>query len=313
MIDFAENMLRHLFMTEVPRLRPVPEDPPEPPNDVLEDQVRFQPPDETWRTEVINLQRDALNVYLVDMRENRKLRSNERVRSVKNGVVNEDPAPTRVDLHYLITAWSPAEPGPALEPTLDEHALLYEVTGVLMNNVPLIPRQIYEPDPLPANFPELIADAELPVSILPVEGFPKYGEFWGTMGVNHRWKPAVYLIVTLPVAFPTQEAGPMVTTRITEYRQTGQPGIADVWVQISGHVLDATVDPPVPVADAWVQLETTDGQRLQTTRTNELRRFTFGELQQGQYQLRFSATGLGEATRDIDVPSLTGEYDLRFQ
>lgn len=279
-------------------------------------QVSFQPPDEDWRNEVgSNLQRNALNVYLVDIRENRKLRSNERVRSVENGIVNENPAPARIDCHYLITAWSPAVVSPAIEATSDEHALLYEVTGVLFNTMPLIPRQVYEPDPLPANFPESIADVELPISILPVEGFPKYGEFWGTMGVNNRWKPAVYLIVTLPVAFPTEVAGPMVTTRITEYRQTGQVGNTDVWIRIGGHVLDATNVPPdeapTPIENAWVQLETTDGDRLQTTRTNALGRFTFGELQQGQYRLRFSATGLGEATRDIEVPA--PEYDLSFE
>jgi hypothetical protein len=166
MIDSVNNLLRHMMLSQITELAD-------------ETQVRFQPPDEGWRNHVSTLQGNALNIYLVDLRENRKLRSNERVRSFENGVVNEDPAPARVDLHYLITAWSPAEPGPALEPTLDEHALLYEVTGVLMNNVPLIPRQIYEPDPLPLNFPELIADAELPVSILPVEGF---SEIWRVLG-----------------------------------------------------------------------------------------------------------------------------------
>ena len=310
-IAFAENMLRHLFMSQMNLLGPDPE----------VGQVSFQPPDEDWRNEVgSNLQRNALNIYLVDIRENRKLRSNERVRSFANGVVNEEPAPARIDCHYLITAWSPAVVSPLIEPTLDEHALLYEAIGVLMNIAPLTPRRSYEPDPVPAlpeGAPEGFIDKEMPISILPVEGFPKYGEFWGTMGVNHRWKPAVYLIVTLPVAFPTQVAGPMVTTRITEYRQTGQPDTAEVWIQIGGHVLDAINvppnDAPTPVENAWVQLETTDGDRLQTTRTNALGRFTFGGLQQGQYRLRFSATGLGEATRDIEVPSLEGEYDLRFE
>ena len=34
----------------------------------------------------------------------------------------------------------------------------------------------------------------------------------------------------------------MVTTRITEYRQTGRPETAEVWIQIGGHVLDATIN-----------------------------------------------------------------------
>jgi hypothetical protein len=64
--------------------------------------VRFQPPDDDWRTAVTNLQvngqpANALNVYLVDLRENRELRSNERRRSVTNGIVSDEPAPTRID------------------------------------------------------------------------------------------------------------------------------------------------------------------------------------------------------------------------
>ena len=90
------------------------------------DQVKFEPPDDTWRG---SLTEDTLNVYLVDMRENRKLRSNERSRENHNGVVIEEPAPARMDCHYLISAFSTAEP--QLEPTLDEHTLLYAVAAVL--------------------------------------------------------------------------------------------------------------------------------------------------------------------------------------
>jgi hypothetical protein len=284
MIDSVNNLLRHMMLSQITELAD-------------ETQVRFQPPDEGWRNHVSTLQGNALNIYLVDLRENRKLRSNERVRSFENGVVNEDPAPARVDLHYLITAWSPAEPGPALEPTLDEHALLYEVTGVLMNNVPLIPRQIYEPDPLPLNFPELIADAELPVSILPVEGFPKYGEFWGTMGVNHRWKPAVYLIVTLPVVLPREVAGPMVTDADYRIPHADRPTRHRRCVD-SDRRACAGCDGGIHLYhlyQLWMpgcSWKTWITERIQTTRTNELGRFTFGELQQGQYRLRYSAAGL---------------------
>jgi hypothetical protein len=226
MIAHLDNLLRHFFLTQIDEI-------------TKEDQVGFQPPDEDWRGHVTNLQRNALNVYLVDLRENRKLRSNERIREPQNGIISETPAPRRVDCHYLITAWSPAETTPAVEPTLDEHALLGVVTGVLMQNESLIPREVYAPDPPP--FPSEVADAELPTSVLPVEGFPKLAEFWGTMETNHRWKPAVYLVVTIPIILLTEEAGPMVTTRITEYRQTGKTETAEVWIQIGGHVLRSRV------------------------------------------------------------------------
>src|SRR5262245_1718256 len=135
MIQYLDNLLRHLFLAQITDI-------------TIEDQVGFQPPDEEWRGHVTNLEGTALNVYLVDLRENRQLRSNERVRGIQNGIVSETPAPRRVDCHYLITAWSPAETTPAVEPTLDEHALLAAVTGVLMRNESLIPRKVYAPAPL---------------------------------------------------------------------------------------------------------------------------------------------------------------------
>lgn len=306
-LPHLDNLLRHLLISKVPSL-------------TSEDQVRFQPPDQDWRNVVSNLSpRVALNVYLVDLRENRKLRSNERLRTVDRGVATDTPAPGRVDCHYLITAWSPATVTAAVEPSLDEHALLYEVTAALMSHMPLVPRAAYFPDPLPAGFPSLIADAELPSALLPVEGFPKYAEFWGTMGNVHPWKPAIYLQVTLPVALPTEIAGPLVTTRITEYRQSGRPETAELWIQIGGTVFDASVDPPRAVPRAWVRLETetgnlaVEGATLQTSETNELGRFTFGGLTPGRYRLRTRARDLGERVRlDVVVPSPTGEYDVRF-
>jgi hypothetical protein len=299
MINYLDNLLRHLFIKQVMGITD-------------DTQVRFQPPDNEWRTYVANLQRLALNVYLVELRENRRLRTNERTRAIQNGYVMETPAPQRTDCHYLISAWSPATDTQAVEPTLDEHALLYNVTAVLMDHLSLVPRQVYAPDPLPPGFPALIADAELPNTVLPVEGFPKYAEFWGTMGTagsEHPWNPAVYLIVTLPVALQQEIAGPMVTTRITEYRQTDLPATAEVWIQIGGSVLDPS---GAPVPAAWVQLETTTNNPLQTMETDDLGHFTFGGLRAGIYRLRTSAVGLGERTRDVAVPSPTGEYDLRF-
>jgi hypothetical protein len=239
MIHHLDNLLRHLFLDQIAEI-------------TSEDQVGFQPPDEDWRGYVTNQRLNALNIYLVDLRENRKLHSNERVRAVQNGIISETPAPRRVDCHYLITAWSPAETTPAVEPTLDEHALLAAVAGVLMQNESLIPREVYAPAPLPATFPAEVADAELPTVVIPVEGFAKLAEFWGTMGANHQWKPAVYLVVTIPVILRTEVAGPTVTTRITEYRQTGRPETAEVWIQIGGQVLTGSLPRTIAVGSATI-------------------------------------------------------------
>ncbi|HYL05006.1 MAG TPA: Pvc16 family protein [Thermoanaerobaculia bacterium] len=297
MIAHLDNLLRHLLVDRIG-----------PPVITSEDQVGFQPPDQDWRNHVGTLSGMALNLYLVALTENRKLRSNERVREIANGAVGETPAPRRLDCHYLITAWSPATPSPLIEPTVDEHALLYQVTAVLTQAEPMVARRIYAPAPLPAGFPEAIADAELPSTLLTTEGLPQMSDFWSTF--DWRWKPGVNLTVTLPVLYERRLAGPMVTTRITEYRQSGSPGTAEVWIQIGGRV--ATGAPAQPVPGAWVRLETPGGLALQTTTADGEGRFTFGGLAAGPYVLRVRAAGFAEAAPAIQVPSAAGGYDVEI-
>ena len=281
------------------------------PPSVTDQQIRFQPPDPDWGTHVAGLgTRKAVNVYLVDLRENRQLRSNEREQRFENGFWQEDPAPDRVDCHYLITAWSPAND--LEDRTRAEHKLLYETIAVLMRSSPLNPARILNPVEL-ATIDPLIQEMDLPTQILPADGFPKLAEFWGAMGTGYRWKPGIYLIVTLPVAQRTRLAGPMVTTKITEYRLAGSAAKGEVWIQIGGHVLDARGAKSVVIAGAWVELATLGDERLRTTDTDDDGRFAFADLQPGRYRLRARATGFGQTLpRDVDVPSPTGEYDLRF-
>jgi Pvc16 N-terminal domain len=298
MIDFLDNLLRQLFISQIADI-------------TLPQQVRFQPPDDQLRSEVKNINAMALNAYLIDVRENRMLRSNERVRTVNNGLVSETQAPRRVDCHYLVTAWSPADDTLQVEATVAEHALLYQVIAALTRSESLVPREIYAPAPLPATFPAVIADEELPTTLLPFEGFPKYAEFWGTMGTKHPWKPAAWLVVTLPVVYGAQFAGPMVSTRIAEFRMSEHPETAEVWIQIGGQVFDAA-NPPALVSGAWVRLMTPTDEPLQITQTNDLGRFTFNGLRAGNFRLRYQAPGLTEKFRDVEIPSPSGEYDLQF-
>ncbi len=302
MLDHLDNLLRQLLIDQVPGLS-------------SETQVRFQPPDDDWRSVVSNLTVDgqpasALNVYLVDLRDNRKARSNEFATVTENGARFREPAPARVDCHYLVTAWSPAAQSPSIEPTLDEHLLLYDALAILTQNAPLNPSRIYPPGSAAlANVPELIRTSDLPTIVAPTEGFTKLAEFWGAMGPDDRWKPAIYLVVTLPVALRRDVAGPMVTTRILEFRQSGKPETAEVWVQIGG-----TVRTPAggAVTGAWVRVESPSGAEVATTETNDLGRFTFGALRFGPYRLRVRDGALGELTRDVQVPSPEGEYDLAY-
>jgi len=183
------------------------------------EQIGFDPPDENWRKyvgehegEYVNGQEwRALNIYLTDVRENRGMRTSGCLHQVRDGVVRELPPPRWLDCHYLITAWDPApfDIARGVEPTLSEHAILSAAAVCLLEletrsvtrpeTEPLTPRQIFKPDPLPADYPSELADVTLPMTILPKEGFTKLAEFWSSMGSGHRWKPAVYLVATLPL------------------------------------------------------------------------------------------------------------------
>jgi uncharacterized protein DUF4255/carboxypeptidase family protein len=297
MLDQLDNVIRTLLMSTVPGI-------------TTEDQVRFQPPDDDWRTAVANLGRNALNVYLVDMRENRRLNSTEWLPGSSPSGPTMEPPPARVDCHYLLTAWSPASVSPAIEPTVDEHRLLYQALAALYHAAPLNPTRIYPPGSVAlATIDPLIRDVDLPTLLLPSEGFHRPGEFWGTMGTADRWKPSIHLVVTLPVVLPFTVSGPMVTTRIMEFRQTGKLDTAEVWTQIGGAVLGPTGG---TVSGAHVRLETGDGGLLQSADTAGDGRFTFGALRTGPYRIHVVAPGLGDTVRPVTVPSSTGEYDVQF-
>ncbi|GGL04309.1 Pvc16 family protein [Streptomyces flaveus] len=264
------------------------------PGGVAPEQLGFGPPDIDWARDITPLApKLALNVYLVDVRENRALRSNERVSSVQAGRTVRRQAPARVDWHYLISAWSASSDRRTA--TQAEHTVLSEAVSVLIQAQVLT-----------------TADGELPIEVAPPGGFPELADFWGSMGEGHRWRPVILLIVTTAVARAAEAVAPEVTTRFTEYRVAGEPGSAETRIQIAGVVRDTGLAPPVPVAGAWVQLETVGLAPMAATRTNGRGEFTFLDVAPGTYRLRLRAPHHDEppATTPITVPSPTGRYDL---
>jgi hypothetical protein len=159
---------------------------------------------------------------------------------------------------------------------------------------------------VPATFPAELVDAEMPVAALPAEGFVKLSEFWTTM--EWRWKPAIYLIATVPVTFSASLLGPMVTTRIVDMRFPGSAGPVESFIEIGGHILDAASG--APVAGAWVRIEDPLGGPVGVAETDAAGRFQFGGLGSGAYLLRVRATGFAETTQAVDVPSAVGNYDV---
>src|SRR5262249_26302464 len=135
-IDPTNEILRDLVQSRIPALAGIT-------------QVDFEPPNEDWRQSVVAAGEERVNFYLYDVRENLKLFSNQRTREPKDGYTIEHFAPARLDCNYLVTAWSPVTFSPPMvEPTRDEHARLYDVLALLMQNRPLHPADVYALGPI---------------------------------------------------------------------------------------------------------------------------------------------------------------------
>lgn len=240
MIDLLDHALRTLLLGRVPE---------------LEDdrrRVGLQPPDEEWRASVSSLSAVALNVYLAEVRQNRDLRSTARHRFVRDNLLVDHPAPSWLECRYLISAWSPA--ATQVEPTPDEHALLYRALAALQDAAPINPSRVHGADVAAIDaWPDAFRNVDLPTELMPVDGFAKLAEFWGMMGNNHRWRPVVELAVGLPVLFtePVVRGPAIVTLTLRMGERRGELGDQDVRVQIGGAVRGADgerpPDPPVTV------------------------------------------------------------------
>src|SRR5215470_6641845 len=304
MIDPANEVLRDLIQSRIAALAGVT-------------QVDFEPPNDEWRQSVVAAGEERVNLYLYDVRENLKLFSNERTREPRDGYTLESRLPARVDCRYLVTAWSPVTfSPPTVEPTRDEHARLYEVLALLMQNRPLRPADVYAQGPVNghtlASVPEPLRDG-IPIEVSLPDGLRNLGDFWTTMKV--AWRPAVELTVTVPVVpgDPAVEF-PDVTTLSARYRQSSA-GEAETVLAVGGRVLTGAPDTE-PVKGAWVQ-----SQGLAPSSALPINRrmisdgdghFVFSPLLPGQYRLRAVAVGHGDIQRDVTLPSETGEYDMRF-
>jgi hypothetical protein len=105
--------------------------------------VALGPPDRAFVTALP--QGQSVNVYLADIRENRKLRTHERRRedpgAGPSDKVRESYYPAWVDAHYLITAWDTA-----IDPSaraLKEHEILAAVSSALLAGDPFTPSEVY--------------------------------------------------------------------------------------------------------------------------------------------------------------------------
>ena len=137
--------------------------------------IKFEMPTADWAAGV---SRPTLSVFLYDLRENHELRNNQRYLTRSGSVASERRPPVRVDLTYLITAWT--------TDVADEHQLLGRVLTTLLR-YPLLPDEVLkgtmQTQPLP-----------MQAWIAQPERTPNAWDFWSSL--DGRLKPGISYAVT---------------------------------------------------------------------------------------------------------------------
>jgi hypothetical protein len=137
--------------------------------------IKFEMPTADWSAAVA---KPTLNIFLYDLRENHELRNNQRYLTRSGNVAVERRAPVRIDLTYLITAWT--------TDVADEHQLLGRVLTTLLR-FPLLPDEVLkgamQTQPLP-----------LQAWIAQPERTPNTWDFWSSL--DGRLKAGISYAVT---------------------------------------------------------------------------------------------------------------------
>jgi len=247
--------------------------------------VSFEIPNREWSG---GIAKPTLNCYLFDIRENRELRQSgmQVERNGTNGAPARRRAPLRLDLTYLITAWTRA--------VEDEHRLLWHALRTLMRFATL-PEQ---------HLQGALKDHELPLhaKLAQADGVLKSpGEFWTALE-NHL-KPSLSYTITIAVDRDTQPAGVPVLTAFVGLRQLEVAGAPSNDVRLGGVARNQA---GAPIADAEVFVE---GQGRPTL-TDTAGRFTLRVPSAGAYTL-VARVGTTVARREVNVPA--PDYTLTLE
>jgi uncharacterized protein DUF4255 len=166
-IQDLDDSLKALLVQEVPL-------------DPADIAITFEMPTHEWSSK-LDPNRPTINLYLYDIRENVELRASDRfVTTTDTGSVRQ-PAPTRIDFAYLISAWS--------KDIADEHRLLGQILTALLR-FPELPPEVLQGSMQTQPYP-------LHAWIARPERLPNPWDFWGH--VENRMKSALSYILTAAI------------------------------------------------------------------------------------------------------------------
>ena len=203
MIDELDEVLRQYLIRELPIKN----------NEI---DIAFDQPRKEWSARV---SQPTLNVYLYDVRENVKLRVGQQVWDTErhdDGSISQRRKPVRIDLHYLITAWT-------TEPE-DEHRLLTRTLLALFRHQNL-------PDEL---LPETLQNqpTPIPLKVAQYDMLDKPSDFWNVM--DNQQRPGITLMLTLALNTYAAITGPAIRTRELRIGQAQEPASVEKLIEEAG-------------------------------------------------------------------------------
>jgi len=216
MFDAVDEAIRNLLIKEIPVRQ----------NEI---EIVFDQPTQEWSARVGN---PTLNIYLHEIRENRQLRGAEQFSETQlpDGTVEIRRNPVRIDLHYLVTAWSKKEE--------DQHHLLGLAMVALLRN-PFLPDDVC---------PEALKGHPVPIPIEvshTTDETKNWSDFWTTM--NNRLRPGLTVSVTLLIDPYRPVIAPIVQTSEVRFAQKGglQKSVVEekVYWKAGGEIITGKYDP----------------------------------------------------------------------
>lgn len=278
MIPDLDQTLKQLLTKQVPL-------------DPAEVEVTFDLPGRDWSG---GLTKPTINLYLYDLRENQELRDNDWIveRGANNGDSNtatKKRPPLRIDLSYLVTAWTTA--------VEDEHRLVWRLLPALLRH-PVLPREL-----LQGEVKETVErlDVDIRTKAAQPDGvFKDPGDFWSA--IENQLKPSINYVVTVPLDLEATFTSPLVLGRTL--RAHPEPGAEpDELIQIAGTVRVKGKRGGL-LAGANVSVL---GRGLDAE-TDAAGRYTLRHLPPGKHTFRVSASGRKAKELSVTVPA--GDYDL---
>ncbi len=249
--------------------------------------VSFETPAKTY-----NPNSATINLFLLEVKENRVLRDPEPILQVSAGVFTKKQPPVRVDVTYVVTAWS-AENGE--DKIAEEHELL-ALALAWFSRFPVVPGALLPGQPFPVPLFTALPDNRLNI-----------GEFWSALGIPPRAAFTLTATVALDLA-PAAPFGPPVESKELIYKKLLAPQTLGAQIEEGIQIGGVVTQGGNPVEGATVAITSLG---LSAT-TDAQGRYSLSILKTGNYTLQASKGG-SSASKVVPVPpTVLHQYDIQL-